>query len=244
MAQKKKLVETLKRELKARNLSYADVAEQLDLSLASVKRLFSEQHFSLERLDKICQLMEIEISDLVMQMTNHSQLLLTELSFEQEREIAGDIGLLLVTVCVLNHWTVPQLMANFHFNEQQCVRYLVVLDRLKLIELLPGNRIKLRVASNFKWHENGPIQQFFQKKLAADFFNSDFTEKQEKLMVINGMLSDEAMAIFHRKLIKLASEFDTLNSDERVLKMEEKQGTTVVLAMRNWQYGLFDDLRK
>ncbi len=244
MAQTKQLIECLKRALKAHGLLYIDVANQLGLSEASVKRLFSESSFSLTRLDLVCQMMEMEISDLVLQMNNDSRTMLSGLSFEQEEEIAGDIALLLITVCVLNRWTMPQLIEYFHLSEHQCIRHLAVLDRLKVIELLAGNNIKLRVSANFKWLDNGPIQQFFQQKLAADFFDSQFTQQQEQLIVINGMLSESAMMIFHRKLEQLAREFNELNNEDAALALEQKKGTTVVLAMRSWQYGLFESLRK
>ena len=244
MAQTAQLIDTLKRLLKSHGFNYADVAVQLSLSQASVKRLFSEQSFSLERLDKVCQMMEIEISDLVAEMNAHSRVMVSGLSLEQEQEIADDVALLLVTVCILNRWTMSQFMKHFRLSEHQCIQRLAVLDRLKLIELLPGNKVKLRVAPNFKWLDNGPIQQFFQQKIAADFFDSHFTKQQEKLIVINGMLSREGMAVFHRKLTQLAHEFDELNNDDAALPLGKRTGTTVVLATRSWQYGLFEGLRK
>jgi len=244
MAQTKQLIQSLKRALKAHGLSYSDVAQQLDLSEASVKRLFSESSFSLSRLDKVCQMMAMEISDLVLQMNNDARLMLSGLSLEQEQEIASDIALLLITVCVLNRWTMAQLVDHFHLSEHQCIRYLAVLDRLKIIDLLAGNRVKLRVSTNFKCLDNGPIQQFFQQKLAADFFDSQFTQQQEQLIVINGMLSDSAMMIFHRKVEQLADEFNELNNEDSALPLSQKSGSTVVLAMRSWQYGLFEGLRK
>ena len=244
MAQTKQLIDTLKRALKAQGLSYADVAKELNLSEASIKRLFSQSDFSLARLDKVCQLLEMEISDLVTQMHHHSHTRLSELSLQQEQEIASDMGLLLVTVCILNQWSMADLIAHYHLSEHQCIHYLAVLDRLQLIDLLPDNRIKLRVATNFKWIDNGPIQQFFQQKLAADFFSAKFTRQDEQLTVINGMLSAEAMAVFQRKLTQLAREFDMLNHNDASLPLSHRSGTTVVLAMRNWRLGLFDDLRK
>ncbi|NOR79977.1 MAG: helix-turn-helix domain-containing protein [Methyloprofundus sp.] len=244
MAQTKQLIHALKRTLKAQGLSYDDVAKELDLSEASVKRLFSHSSFSLARLDKVCQMMGMEISDLVTQMQRYSHAMVSELSLQQEQEIASDTGLLLVTVCILNRWTLAQLIEHYHLSEHQCIHYLAVLDRLQLIDLLANNRIKLRVAANFKWIDNGPIQQFFQQKLASDFFSTTFNQQHEQLIVINGMLSAEAMAVFHRKLTQLAREFDALNQNDASLSLSQRSGTTVVLAMRNWRLGLFDSLRK
>ena len=59
------IIQTLKALLKQHNQTYADVARELDLSEASVKRLFSDGHFSLQRLAKICQLINMDIADLL-----------------------------------------------------------------------------------------------------------------------------------------------------------------------------------
>ena len=53
MAQTRELIKTLKLALKARGKTYADVALELGLTEASVKRLFSRQSFSLDRLDQV-----------------------------------------------------------------------------------------------------------------------------------------------------------------------------------------------
>ena len=53
MAQRIQIVAELKRALRARGITYAQVARHLELSEASVKRLFAAGDFSLERLDRI-----------------------------------------------------------------------------------------------------------------------------------------------------------------------------------------------
>lgn len=58
------LIEVLKRELKSRDITYADVAKKLDLSEASIKRMFSTKDFMLSRLDDICEFAGIEFADL------------------------------------------------------------------------------------------------------------------------------------------------------------------------------------
>ncbi len=238
MAQTRELIKTLKSALKAHGKTYADVAVALELTEASVKRLFSQQSFSLKRLDQVCRLIGMEITDLV-QLMNAQQQRLQQLTIEQEREITKDVTLTLVTVCVLNRWTMEEMLAYFHISETECVRHLARLDRLKLIELLPGNRIRLMVAPNFSWIENGPIQTFFQKKVSQEFFNTRFGGEDECLIVLNGMLSVQSNTELQRKLKHLAREFHVLNSDDASLDLEHRRGATLVLALRGWQYGLF-----
>ncbi len=243
MAQTSSLHKALKKALKAHGFTYVDVARALDLTEASVKRLFSEQSFSLQRLDQVCHLMDMEISDLV-QMMNEQQAQLQQLSVEQEKEIANDIVLLMVTVCVLNRWRLEDIIEQYKLSEAECIRKLALLDRLKIIELLPKNRIKLLVAPNFTWRENGPIQKFFQEKIQQEFFSTRFDHKDEQLIVLNGMLSKESNAEFQRKVKKLVREFDELNNDDAGLPLEHRHGHTVVLAMRSWKYGLFAPYRR
>ncbi|WP_039912787.1 helix-turn-helix domain-containing protein [Cellvibrio mixtus] len=241
MPQINNLLGTLKKALKSHGLTYARVAIHLDLTEASVKRLFSEQQISLQRLEQICQLMQMEISDLV-QLMNEQQPQLQQLTREQEEEITRDLMLLLVTVCVLNRWTMEEILDWYKISEHDCLQKLIQLDKLKLIELLPRNKIKLRVATNFGWREGGPIQQFFQEKIAQEFFKARFDNQDEYLLVLNGMLSPASHKEFQRKLKRVAREFDELNNQDAGLPLEERKGVTLVLAARHWNYGLFKPL--
>lgn len=241
MAQIGPLLNTLKKTLKAHGITYAQVASALELSEASVKRLFAEQGISLQRLEQICQLMELEISDLV-QLMNEQQPRLQHLSVAQEQEITQDLVLLLITVSVLNRWTLQDITTFYKLSDSDCIQKLARLDKLKIIELLPKNKIKLLVATNFSWRENGPIQQFFQEKIAAEYFKTKFKDDDECLIVLNGMLSSHSNGEFQRKLKKLAREFDDINNDDVALPISERNGVTVVMAVRNWRYGLFAPL--
>ena len=243
MAQIHSLLGTLKKALKAHGLTYADIAQHLDLTEASIKRLFSDQTLSLQRLEQICQIMELEISDLV-QMMNEQQPRLQQLTIEQEFKITQDLVLLLITVSVLNRWTLPDIVSFYKLSESECIQKLAYLDRLQIIELLPKNKIKLLVAPNFSWIKNGPIQQFFQANIAKEYFRTQFNDDNECLIVLNGMLSSQSNGEFQRKLKKLAREFDELNNDDAALALEKRDGVTVVLAMRDWKYGLFETLVK
>ncbi len=243
MAQSGELINTLKKALKLHGKTYLDVAGCLNLTEASVKRLFSQQQFSLERLEQVCQLIGMEISDLVLMM-NESEQRLQHLSVEQEREITNDLLLLLITVCVLNRWRMEDILSYYQLSEPECIQKLAQLDRLRIIELLPNNRIKLLVHPNFGWLENGPIQSFFRDKIGQEFFTRRFDQEHEQLLVLNGMFSKSSNAEFQRKLRRLAREFDLINSDDASLPIEQRNGVTVVLAMRDWKYGLFQAMKR
>lgn len=243
MLQTSALVDTLKQQLKASGKTYADIATDLDLSEASVKRLFSERNFTLQRLEIICDAIGISFFQLVEKMS-HQQQSLTQLTLDQEREVANDVVLLLIAVSVINGFSFEDLVSQYKISETECIQKLAQLDRLKLIELLPGNRIRLLVSPNFNWLPNGPIQKFFQDKVEQDFFSSRFDKQNEKLLVLNAVLSPAANAELQRKMQTLAHDFNTIMKRDAQLPLSERKGTTMVLALRQWQYSLFKHLRK
>lgn len=243
MAQTLHLINTLKKALKGHGLTYADIAKKIDMSEASIKRMFSEKNFTLKRLEQLCQCMEMELTDLFTLM-KEDEPNISQLSEEQEKEIVNDLTLLLVTVCVLNRWTLAEIISRYKISEMEGIQYLAKLDRLKIIDLLPKNKIKLLVASNFSWRENGSIQKFFQSKVEKEFFSSRFNKSNERLFVVNGMLANNSNAVFQKKMEKLIKEFNELNDTDVGLPLDERYGTTVVMAIRQWEYGLFEHMRK
>lgn len=240
MAQTSLIITTLKKVLKSHGKTYSDVAKYLALSEASVKRMFAQQTFSLMRLDQICKMLEMEITDLMQLVNDSTARQIIELTDLQEKEVVSDIELLLVTISVIHNWTIQDILGRYNLSEAQCIKHLAKLDRLNIIELLPNNKIKIKISPNFKWRKNGHIQRFFRENIEAEFFHSRFSQSQEKLIVLNGMLSQESNAIFQRKLERLAREFDEMTKDDSSLPLDKRFGYTSVLAVRDWRFSVFD----
>ena len=234
MAQSTALIHSLKRALKSRGLTYALVAKELGMSEANIKRMFSEQRFYLGVFDRICQLMGLEISDLA-KIVEREQQSLEQLTELQEEELVADTKLLLITFLVVNGVTFNEIITYYKFNEPEAIGYLTQLDRLGLIELLPNNRVKLRISPNFAWRSNGPIQQFFTEALRNDFLNASFDEEGETLHFLSGMLKPSSREALATKLKQVANEFMTHNHADAKLAYEDRFVTSMILGIRAWK---------
>ena len=243
MKQTQQLLDTLKQQLRAQGKTYRCLAAHLALSEASVKRLFSERTFTLERLEQACDFIGLDIGELAA-LSRAAQTRLQALTRAQEAEIAEDTALLLVAISVINGFSFNDLLDYYALSEQECIRKLAHLDRLKLIDLLPGNRFRLRVAPNFSWLADGPIQRFFQLKVQQEFFNSRFNADTENLMVLNGVLSRASNQKLQTLMGKISQEINQLMKDDAALPMADRKGNTLVLALRQWQYPLFKQYMK
>jgi len=243
MALTSALIDVLKRELKAREITYADVAEQLDLSEASVKRMFSTKDFMLSRLDDICEFAGIEFADLA-RAVEQRDTLLSQLSLEQEKELAGDVKLMLVAVATIHHLNYEQIHEAYTFTEAELVQLLARLDKLKIIELQPNNRIRPLVARAFTWLPQGPIQQFFYAQAQADFFRSRFDGEGEALLFSSGRLSKAAAKQLADRLKRTAQEFRDAHHEDLKLPMGERPVMSILLALRQWELPTFRELRR
>ncbi len=243
MAHSAALIEVLKRELKSRGITYERVARHLGLSVASVKRMFSRRDFTLKRLDEICHLANTEFSDLVRSL-HQQEPQITELTYEQEKEIVADRKLFLVAVCVLNHATFEQIVGTYDLTDAECIRLLTKLDRLKFIELQPGNRIKLLVSRTFSWLPKGPIQRFFKDQAHHEFFRSHFDAANEFMLVVNGMLSKGSSAAIVSRLKRVAREFSDLHNEDVKLPMADRSAMSLLVAIRHWELEAFAALRR
>ncbi|MFT7559169.1 MAG: transcriptional regulator with XRE-family HTH domain [Flavobacteriales bacterium] len=244
MAQSHDLIHALKQRFKACGLSYAAIAQQLNLSEATIKRSLAKgESISLERLEALCKIADWDFNDLN-QAAQKKRLTLECLSPRQEREIASDLVLLIVAVSVINGFTMHDLQRYYELSEAECIQKLLILERLDLIELKPGNRIKLKISANFRWNPNGPIQTFFLDKVVGEFFASRFSEEHEKLLVLNGLLSYEGNSELQAKLEALSLEFGVLTQNDQSHDMSQKYGNTLVLALRRWRLPLFEQHRK
>lgn len=243
MSQTAAVVNALKRALKARKLTYGAVARSLKLSEASVKRMFAANHFTLERFEQVCQLAGIGLTELAREVDSEKNYIV-HLTLEQEREIVGNTRLFLVAVCALNHMRLEQIVETYDLTRTECIQLLLKLDRIKFLELLPNNRIKLKVARTFSWLPNGPIQQFFKTRAQSEYFRSRFDGAGEAIMVINGMLSPSSSGQIISRLRRLANDFSEMHSDDMHLPLGERRPASIVLALRPWELDEFHALRR
>ena len=242
MVQSKRLVNALKETLKSRDITYAEVAEHLGLSLSSVKRQFSTHRFSLHRLEQVCDLAGIDLLELA-RLAEERRLRVAALTEDQERQLVSDPALLLTTVCVLNRWTFERIVERYGFSTLQLTNLLVRLDRIGLIELLPAKRIRLRVARNFAWLPGGPIHRYFVDRVQGEFLSGQFDPDRDLHRFSWGMLSDPSAAQLRGKIAEVMDAFDDLTRRDEVRADAAAAGTCFLVALRRWEPTAFQSLR-
>jgi transcriptional regulator with XRE-family HTH domain len=237
------LVDALKRMLRGRGITYAALARALGLSEASVKRMFSRRDFTLQRLEEVCEAAGIDFADLAHEATDTAAGM-THLTVEQEEEIVSDPRLKLVALCAVGNWTFDDIVQTYDIPPAEVLRYLARLDRRRIVELQPGNRIRPLISRTFSWLPDGPIQRYFRDRVEHEYLGSKFDRGGELFLFVSGMLSRTSTADLIARLRKVAGDFAELHNDDRALPLADRHGTSLLLAIRPWEPRAFRALRR
>jgi DNA-binding Xre family transcriptional regulator len=237
------LVTLLKKELKAARMTYADLAVKLGMAESSVKRMLAKGDMPLSRIDAICRALKLDFADLARRVAD-TQPLLAELSEAQEKAVVADKKLLLAAICVLSQWTLEQITTSYRLSEAECIKYLAQLDRIGIIELKPLNRYRLKLAKTFRWRPHGPVMDYFRDNALLDYFSGGFDGNGEGLLLVHGSISRGLAPSFLERMQRVAQDFAQQHQTDQKLGDKDREGFTLLLAMRSWEFEAFAALRR
>lgn len=242
MSQSDRLISALKRELKSRDITYDDLASHLGVSESTVKRMFSKGGFTLERLEAIARYANIEILELA-RLGEADRHRVHALTHEQEQELVSDPKLMLTAICAMNRWQFEDIVTVYSFQAPELIQMLIRLDRLGLIELLPGNRIRLLVERNFSWLPQGPIHQFFVRQFQDQFLSGSFDAENELHEFRWGMIATEHAATITEGIRDLMAGFTEQTHSDELRPRGDTRGMCLLAAFKEWEPQEFEALR-
>lgn len=237
------LVAALKKELKTAQMTYADLAQALGMAESSVKRMLAKGDMPLSRIDAICRALALDFADLARHVADN-QPLLRELTPEQERAVVADKKLLLMAICVLSQWTLEQVTTAYRLTEAEGIQYLAQLDRIGIIELRPFNRYRLKLAKTFRWRPHGAVMNYFREHALLDYFAGGFDGPGEGVLLVHGAISRSLAPAFMERMQRVAHDFAQQHLADQKLPQSEREGYTLLLALRSWEFEAFAGMRR
>ena len=237
------LVAALKKELKTAQMTYADLAQALGMAESSVKRMLAKGDMPLSRIDAICRALALDFADLARHVADN-QPLLRELTPEQERAVVADKKLLLMAICVLSQWTLEQVTTAYRLTEAEGIQYLAQLDRIGIIELRPFNRYRLKLAKTFRWRPHGAVMNYFREHALLDYFAGGFGGPGEGVLLVHGAISRSLAPAFMERMQRVAHDFAQQHLADQKLPQSEREGYTLLLALRSWEFEAFAGMRR
>jgi DNA-binding Xre family transcriptional regulator len=226
------LFDSLRAHLKARGITYKQLAQGLDLSEQTIKRIFASNDCSVERMEQMCRFLQLELTDLV-KATPKKHKLIEQLSTTQESELVEDKKLLMVAICVMALWTIEDMLTHLSIPKSECLGLMHRLEKIGFIELHPGYHYRLLIARHFSWIVGGPIMQLM-KGSAQEFFSYSFEEPGEILKITNVRISAQARETLKARLEQVTQEYADQVVADSYLSLDERPPLSICIAVRTW----------
>lgn len=238
----REIVKTLKKVLKSRGMTYAELARALHVSTPTVKRLFSEHSFTLERLEQILKVLELDFYE-VAKMSRGTNGASGELSVEQEAALAKDARLFSIFWLITNEWRFDEIAAEFRISAAQLTTYYARLDKVGLVDWRPGNVARLKVPKHYVWRRGGPLRKAYGLRVITEFMRARFDSPVDAFHFEALELTNESALLLKRRLERVATEINELVEADATAPAKRRVALGVLLAARPWTISIVDTLR-
>ncbi len=237
-----RFVEALKKSVRARGLTYAELGRRLHLSEASVKRMFSRGSFTLARVEEVLAAVELDLYE-VARMTRAGAAP-RELTEEQELALAKDERLLAVFWLLVNGHHFEEILQEFAITRTELMLAFARLEKLMLIVWGAGERARLLVARDFVWRARGPAKKAYARRAMAEFLHARFEGALEALHFESCELAPESAAAMIAKLKQLVAEFKERAEADSALPAGRRIGVALLAGCRPWQFSAVNALKR
>ncbi|MCH2189425.1 MAG: helix-turn-helix domain-containing protein [Gammaproteobacteria bacterium] len=235
MATTQQLIKNIKRELKRQGINYSMLANKVGVSESAIKKMFAKGNFSLDRLDQIFEVLDVDLLEMV-ENVNHQQNMIDKLTVSQEARLVKDQKLLMVAYAAINFWSVEDILHRYNLSREEVMEKAEILENFGILEIRRNQKIRPLISNNFRWLPDGPLSVFFSQYFLPHFFDSDFTQPDSLREIRFGDLTDESRVKLDRKCHELVDLYDKLTYEDRHFTPgnRERKGTTLVVAYRCW----------
>lgn len=237
-------VNALKRCLKARGMTYADLALRLQLSEATVKRCFSQQTLTLQRTEEIVAALDMTLLDVAKLAAEPDADVPSQLSLDQERALAMSPRLFSLFHLLLIGLPLSKIVREYEISQEEAQHSLLTLERLHLIEVRPRNKVKLLTSKHLLWHAQGPLRQAYEQPIRERFLQHSFSGPKEYRKFYPGRLSAASQTLLLRKLKRLVTEMESLAQVDASNTDEESEISGLFLAFRSFEFDHLLDLSR
>ncbi len=243
MALRSRLVDALKACLRARGMTYKQLASRLRVSEPTVKRMFSRGTFTLERIEQILEVIDLDLQELA-RLAREGSPAPSELTVEQEAALAQDQQLFSIFWLLQNNWSFDEILAAFTVSRAQLTAFFARLDRLKLIRWGPQERARLLVRRDFHWRDGGPVKKTYGSQIMREFLDARFKAPLEFMRFETRVLSPESAAVLKRRLERVVLDFNELAEVDSSVPSGKRLGIAMVAACRPWEFSALSALKR
>jgi len=217
------LFDFIKRAMKAKGYTYAWLAERLGVSEISVKRLFKEKDCKTSRLLDICEILGLDLDDLLA-MQKRAQSSPQYLPLALEEALGEDRDLFVLFILLISHLSLSDIRAHSQMDEATFYLKIRHLEKLGLIELIDHERFRFCIPLPIRWRLDGALASAI-KQANLNYLSHCFdreAEQEYQFFTLSRLMKESSMQEIKEELDRVRQRFDYLASQDQLFyKVED-----------------------
>lgn len=237
----------IKQVMKTRKLTFKDLADILDCSLPTAKRILNQEELSLSRLAKIMDWLEISLKELerLMQTVENNNIPFNE---TQDAFLAKNPKFFSYLIQLRSGETPESIERKFGLSRASTDRYLVKLEQLDLIRVTGAGKIRIPVPTPTAFAPQGKLARcyfnrvidngarYFKTYIEKEIYKNpnqpdEFKDEGAGFSVKAMYISKQTYNLYQNKLMNIFMEMtESAKTDEKIHGKENLNSSVVILA--------------
>jgi transcriptional regulator with XRE-family HTH domain len=227
----KQALQIIKNKAKSQGLTQNDLAEKLGVSLPTIKRWYAGGTITLESLKLLVNQVGLSLTE-VFSSIEESTLETFHYTEDQEYFFSTNPAYLAYFDNLLIGNTPSQIQKKFHMSEKKTVQYLSKLDKLKLIEWLPKNKVRFLVKGEPVWKSGGPLAVKLRNDIFKSFLENE--KKSEAHFFLHDYLDEDRKELFRK--IQDVVEFAKRANRRAKFSPDKAKPSGIYLSLQNFRW--------
>lgn len=212
------LLVALRRALSGAGWTQARIAAELGVGTATVKRWLHGRGLSFQTLGRLCAMAQTSLAELAESSRVAAQQA-DRLTLAQEEALTKDSNLSTVFFLIVNRWPPTEATEAFHIPPDQVEIHVQRLERLALIDRLPGGRLRARISPSHAW-QRAPMRRHFERYLKPLFFTMDYGDP-------NVIFGSEMIKLSPLGVARLREQIEAFRGEMRAIEMEDRRSSSL-----------------
>jgi len=226
------MMDVLHEMLRNRGLRYRDVAKRLDVTERTVTRWFSTEGVDTRVVERLCELVQVSFFELCELAGKRVDQRACHLTVQQEQALADDDLLNYLFAQICRDWTFEDFLQELELSEPFLIAALIRLEKIGVIEFLPGNEIRLLTARDIEFRKNGPYAKCVNRWLVRSLEKPDIDEPTALWAFDSLKLSTTSVELLRQKCQALRQEARKLSDMDRHLNTRNRGWYSVIFTAR------------
>ncbi len=225
------MLAALRRALRAAGWTANRLAGHFGSSEASAKRWLAGRGLTLARFEALAALAGLTLGELAETSAHPPRDLAQELTLAQEQALSEDSVLSLLFMVIVGGEPWQDFARDFAVPEQTIEAALVRLEKLALIDRLPGGRVRALLDRTALWRKS-PLRERFESQMKGQFLEMDFAALDAVYASEVVKLSDAGAARLAEAIERHRRELHRLTEDDRRHALLPRRWHAVLFAAR------------